>query len=145
MRPAPWPCGSGKHWAADEPRAGIALRRHGQMDAMKPQILYEDNHLLVVIKPFNVPVQADASGDLDLLTFYKAYIKQTYHKPGDVYLGLVRGLRPSDRRRDSVCQNQQSGGAAFQTIAAAPDAKKPICCAVFARPNLWTAPWRIFF
>lgn len=63
---------------------------------MKPQILYEDNHLLVVIKPFNVPVQADASGDLDLLTFYKAYIKQTYHKPGDVYLGLVHRLdRPT--------------------------------------------------
>lgn len=66
------------------------------MDAMKPQILYEDNHLLVVVKPFNVPVQADRSGDVDLLNFYKQYLKQTYHKPGDAYLGLVHRLdRPT--------------------------------------------------
>ena len=63
---------------------------------MKPHILYEDNHLLVVVKPFNIPVQADISGDMDLLTFYKQYLKQTYHKPGDAYLGLVHRLdRPT--------------------------------------------------
>lgn len=63
---------------------------------MKPSILYEDNHLLVVVKPFNVPVQADASKDLDLLSFYKGYLKRTYHKPGDAYLGLVHRLdRPA--------------------------------------------------
>lgn len=63
---------------------------------MKPNILYEDNHLLVVVKPFNIPVQADASGDMDLLSFYKGYLKQTYHKPGDAYLGLVHRLdRPT--------------------------------------------------
>ena len=52
-------------------------------------ILYQDNHLLVVVKPPNMPVQADESGDLDLLTALKAYIKEAYHKPGAVYLGLV--------------------------------------------------------
>ena len=63
---------------------------------MKPHILYEDNHLLVVVKPFNIPVQADISGDMDLLTFYKQDLKQTYHKPGDAYLGLVHRLdRPT--------------------------------------------------
>lgn len=60
------------------------------------KVLYEDNHLLVVEKPVNMPVQADSSGDTDLLTACKAYIKQKYNKPGDVYLGLVHRLdRPA--------------------------------------------------
>lgn len=57
-----------------------------------PEILYEDNHLLVVVKPPNIPVQADASGDDDLLSVLKRYIKQKYDKPGEVYLGLVHRL-----------------------------------------------------
>ncbi len=56
------------------------------------KILYEDNHLLVVEKPVNMPVQADASHDPDLLTALKAYVKEKYQKPGDVYLGLVHRL-----------------------------------------------------
>ena len=55
-------------------------------------IIYEDNHLLVVEKPINVPVQADKSGDEDLLNILKKYIKDKYNKPGDVYLGLVHRL-----------------------------------------------------
>lgn len=55
-------------------------------------ILYEDNHVLVVEKPPNVPVQADESGDMDLLNMGKAYIKEKYQKPGAVYLGLVHRL-----------------------------------------------------
>ena len=59
-------------------------------------ILYEDNHLLVAVKPFNMPSQADESGDPDMLTCLKAYIKRRYDKPGDVYLGLVHRLdRPA--------------------------------------------------
>ncbi len=57
-----------------------------------PHILFEDNHLLVVEKPANLPVQADASGDADLLSLCKSYIKETYHKPGEAYLGLVHRL-----------------------------------------------------
>jgi 23S rRNA pseudouridine1911/1915/1917 synthase len=56
------------------------------------EILYEDNHLLVVVKPVNLPVQADASGDLDLLTMVKANLKERYHKPGQVFVGLVHRL-----------------------------------------------------
>ena len=55
-------------------------------------IIYEDNHLLVVKKPANVPVQADKSGDLDFLNMLKSYIKEKYNKPGNVYLGLVHRL-----------------------------------------------------
>lgn len=56
------------------------------------EVLYEDNHLLCVKKPVNIPVQEDASGDDDLLSICKAYLKETYHKPGNVYLGLVHRL-----------------------------------------------------
>ena len=55
-------------------------------------IIYEDNHLLVVEKPINIPVQKDSSGDKDLLTLLKEYIKEKYNKPGNVYLGLIHRL-----------------------------------------------------
>lgn len=55
-------------------------------------ILYEDNHLLVVVKNANIPVQKDDSNDIDLLTKLKEYLKVKYNKPGNVYLGLVHRL-----------------------------------------------------
>lgn len=55
-------------------------------------ILYEDNHLLVVVKPSGIPVCSDSSKDIDLLTILKKYLKDKYHKPGNVYLGLVHRL-----------------------------------------------------
>ena len=55
-------------------------------------ILHEDNHLLVVVKPPGMPTQRDASGDADLLTMLKAYVREKYHKPGAVYMGLVQRL-----------------------------------------------------
>lgn len=55
-------------------------------------VIYEDNHLLVVEKPINVPVQEDSSKDEDLLNILKKYIKEKYSKPGNVYLGLVHRL-----------------------------------------------------
>ena len=55
-------------------------------------ILYEDNHVLVVEKPVNMPVQADSSGDKDFLTILKEDIKRRYNKPGNVYLALVHRL-----------------------------------------------------
>ncbi len=58
----------------------------------KINILFEDNHLLVVEKPINMPVCEDLSRDMDLLTFLKCYIKEKYKKPGNVYLGLVHRL-----------------------------------------------------
>ena len=58
----------------------------------KINILYEDNHLLVVVKPANIPVCKDSSNDKDLLTILKEYLKEKYHKPGNVYLGLVHRL-----------------------------------------------------
>lgn len=56
------------------------------------KIIYEDNHLLVVEKPANMPVCEDSSLDKDLLSCLKEYIKKKYNKPGNVYLGLVHRL-----------------------------------------------------
>lgn len=55
-------------------------------------IIYEDNHIIVVNKPINIPVQEDDSKDIDLLTLIKNYLKVKYNKPGNVYLGLVHRL-----------------------------------------------------
>ena len=55
-------------------------------------ILYEDNHVLVAVKPPNMLSQADDTGDTDILTYLKNDIKIRYQKPGSVYLGLVHRL-----------------------------------------------------
>ena len=58
----------------------------------KLNVIYEDNHIIVVEKPVNIPSQADKTGDIDMLSLVKQYIKEKYNKPGDVYLGLVHRL-----------------------------------------------------
>ena len=59
-------------------------------------ILHEDNHIIVVLKPQNVPSCEDQSKDKDMLTIIKEYIKEKYDKKGNVYLGLVHRLdRPT--------------------------------------------------
>jgi len=60
------------------------------------EILYEDNHIIVVFKPQNVPTQEDSSKDKDMLNMVKDYIKEKYNKPGNVYVGLIHRLdRPT--------------------------------------------------
>lgn len=60
------------------------------------EVLYEDNHVIVVVKPYNVLSQSDITKDIDMLTIVKQYIKEKYQKPGNVYLGLVHRLdRPT--------------------------------------------------
>ena len=56
------------------------------------KIIYEDNHLIVVEKEPNIPSQSDKTGDIDMLTLVKKYIKEKCQKPGEVYLGLVHRL-----------------------------------------------------
>jgi 23S rRNA pseudouridine1911/1915/1917 synthase len=58
----------------------------------QPVILYEDNHVIAIGKPAGMLSQADLSGDLDVLTFVKAFIKRRDGKPGNVFLGLVHRL-----------------------------------------------------
>ena len=60
------------------------------------KILFEDNHVIVVEKPVNIPSQGDKTGDEDMLTMIKKYLIEKYNKPGDAYLGLVHRLdRPT--------------------------------------------------
>ena len=56
------------------------------------EILYEDNHIIVVVKPSNILSQADNTKDIDMLTIIKKYLKDKYNKPGNVYLGLIHRL-----------------------------------------------------
>lgn len=65
-------------------------------DLTKLQIIFEDNHLIVVNKLPGQIVQGDKTGDKSLLDLVKDYIKKKYNKPGAVYLGLVHRLdRPT--------------------------------------------------
>lgn len=56
------------------------------------KVIYEDNHIIVVEKPPNIPSQADKTEDIDMLTIIKQYLKEKYKKTGNVYLGLVHRL-----------------------------------------------------
>lgn len=62
-------------------------------------VLYEDNHILVIEKPENVLSQKDKTNDFDINEIVKEYLKRKYNKPGNVYLGLVHRL---DRRVGGV-------------------------------------------
>ncbi len=57
-----------------------------------PRILFEDNHLLVAVKPAGVLSQSDTTGAPDMLTLLKAYLVEKYNKPGEAYLGLLHRL-----------------------------------------------------
>ncbi len=59
---------------------------------MNLKIIYEDNHIIVVEKPPNIPSQGDKTEDVNMLTLIKEYLKEKYNKPGNVYLGLVHRL-----------------------------------------------------
>ena len=85
---------------------------HQQGGNMK--VIFEDNHLLVVEKPENVPMQEDSSKDDDLLSLCKAYLKEKYNKPGNVYLGLVHRL---DRPVGGICVFAKTSKAASRLSA----------------------------
>ena len=55
-------------------------------------VIYEDNHIIVVVKPPNVLSQKDITDDMDMITMIKQYLKEKHHKPGNVYLGLLHRL-----------------------------------------------------
>lgn len=82
----------------------MAVRHVGYM-----KVIFEDNHLLVVEKPENVPMQLDSSNDEDFLSMCKKYLKEKYNKPGNVYLGLVHRL---DRPVGGVCVFAKTSKAA---------------------------------
>ncbi len=97
-------------------------------------VLYEDNHLLVVVKPQNVPSQADSSGDPDFLSQLKAYLVKKYDKPGNAYLGLVHRL---DRPTGGVmvfAKTSKAAGRLCEYIRAG-DFEKTYAAVAVGRPN----------
>ncbi|MFT7624734.1 MAG: 23S rRNA pseudouridine1911/1915/1917 synthase [Myxococcota bacterium] len=71
----------------DNPTRDSASNGAGSLD-----IIYLDNHLLVVNKPAGVLSQGDATGDASMLDLGKAHLKAVFNKPGNVFLGLVHRL-----------------------------------------------------
>ena len=72
-------------------------------------VLHEDNHIIVVFKPQNIPCCEDSSKDMDLLTVIKEHVKEKENKPGNVYVGLVHRL---DRVTGGVMVYAKSSKAA---------------------------------
>ena len=117
-----------------EEHIGAGKRRRDEQTPDGIRILYEDNHLLVVEKPANLPVQADASGDTDLLSLLKKYIRERYKKPGEAYLGLVHRL---DRPVGGAMVFAKTSKAAARLSAQfrSHEAKKRYCAIVSGEPK----------
>ena len=88
----------------------------------KLNIIYEDNHIIVVEKQIGILSQSDKSGDVNMLSIVKSYIKEKYDKKGEVFLGLVHRLdtvtsgimvfartsKSASRLSDSIRQNKMN-------------------------------------
>ena len=113
-----------------EEQTGNNKLRRDEFTPSGIRILYEDNHLLVVEKPVNLPVQADSSGDDDLLSLLKLYLRERYEKPGEAYLGLVHRLDRPVGGSNGVCKNQQGRRASDRAVPL--HGRKALCAVVSA-------------
>jgi RluA family pseudouridine synthase len=86
----------------------------GEPDFFDPP-LYLDNHLLVVVKPPGMLAQADRTGDADLVSLAKDYLRRAFDRPGDVFVGLVHRL---DRPASGVMVLARTSKAAARLTAA---------------------------
>ena len=102
---------------------------------IEPKIIYEDNHIIVVIKPHNISVQEDESKDEDMLTIIKNYIKVRDKKPGNVFLGLVHRL---DRPTGGVMVFAKTSKAASRLSEQlkSKQLKKKYFCVINGRPQI---------
>lgn len=102
---------------------------------LEPKIIYEDNHIIVVIKPHNIGVQEDSSEDLDMLTLIKNFIKDRDKKSGNVFLGLVHRL---DRPTGGVMVFAKTSKAASRLSEQLKNKKlkKRYLCVVNGKPQL---------
>ena len=102
---------------------------------IEPKIIYEDNHIIVVIKPHNISVQEDESKDADMLTIIKDFIKERDNKPGNVFLGLVHRL---DRPTGGVMVFAKTSKAASRLSKQLKEKqlKKKYFCVVLGKPQI---------
>lgn len=109
------------------------------MDKSELIILYEDNHVIVVLKPQMVACCPDESGDYNLFDCVKDYIKTAYNKPGNAFLGLVHRLdRPTggvmvfaktSKAAARLSEQMKNGGFEkkyFAVLCGAPSKKKAV-------------------
>ena len=98
------------------------------------QVLFEDNHLIVINKRPGDIVQGDKTGDKPLSDTVKAYLKKKYNKPGNVYLGVVHRL---DRPTSGIVVFAKTSKALprLNKMFAEKDAKKTYWAVVKNRPD----------
>jgi len=101
---------------------------------MSIKVLFEDNHVIAVVKPPGVLSQEDDTGDADMLTLLKQDIKERYNKPGNVFLGLVHRL---DRMVGGVMVFAKTSKAASRLSESVRnrDFGKTYVCVVQGTPN----------
>jgi len=74
----------------------LTKKSNTNLNLIESEILYEDNHLIIINKKTGVLVQGDITGDLSLIEIVKDYLKKKYNKKGNVFLGLVNRIdRPT--------------------------------------------------
>ena len=74
----------------------LTKKSNTNLNLIESEILYEDNHLIIINKKTGVLVQGDMTGDLSLIEIVKDYLKKKYNKKGNVFLGLVNRIdRPT--------------------------------------------------
>ncbi|MEP0211916.1 MAG: RluA family pseudouridine synthase [Cellulophaga sp.] len=98
------------------------------------QVLYEDNHLIAINKRVGDIVQGDKTGDAPLSDIVKAYIKEKYNKPGNVYLGVAHRL---DRPTTGIVVFAKTSKALprLNKLFAEKDAKKTYWAVVKQQPK----------
>jgi len=99
------------------------------------EVIYEDNHLLVINKAAGMPSQEDNTQDLDVITAAKAYLKEKYKKPGNVFCGLVHRLdRPVSGLM--VLAKTSKAAARLQKQFVGKDVLKQYHCVVKGYPSV---------
>lgn len=126
-------------------RSDVKQIEHGDDVAAQPDetptgegltVLYEDNHVLVVIKPQNIPTQADSSGDTDLLKLLKRYLIEKYRKSGDAYVGMVHRLdRPTGGVMVFAKTSKAAGRLCEQIRDIDGEFEKTYLAVVYGRPS----------
>ncbi|MEH6771342.1 RNA pseudouridine synthase [Maribacter arcticus] len=110
----------------------MSNKEHSTIDNL--QVLFEDNHLIIINKRPGDIVQGDKTGDKPLSDTVKAYLKKKYNKPGNVYLGVVHRL---DRPTSGIVMFAKTSKALprLNKMFAEKDAKKTYWAVVKNRPD----------
>tara|TARA_R110002051_G_scaffold56046_9_gene104018 strand:- start:15996 stop:16694 length:699 start_codon:yes stop_codon:yes gene_type:complete len=110
----------------------LSKKEHSTVDNL--QVLFEDNHLIIINKRPGDIVQGDKTGDQPLSDTVKAFIKKKYNKPGNVYLGVVHRL---DRPTSGIVVFAKTSKALprLNKMFAEKDAKKTYWAIVKNSPN----------